>query len=45
MVCTTIALTAAIFGTALLLLPAIEAAACARLVVRRSADPNKKPKT
>jgi hypothetical protein len=42
MVCTTIALAAAVLGTAFLLLPATEAAA--RAQVRAMADPNNKPK-
>lgn len=48
MVCTTIALAAAVLGTAFLLLPATEAAARAqvgvRAIDRRTADPNNKPK-
>ena len=44
MVCTTIALAAAVLGTAFLLLPATEAAARAQVRVRAMADPNNKPK-
>ena len=44
MVCTTIALAAAVLGTAFLLLPATEAAARAQVKVQAMADPNNKPK-